>query len=228
MKRKRPSILLLLLAFIILIGIFLVIMISTNERLEKSEPAIYASLEDFKTKKLTQAYKTMLTKVDRKVQLEIDEQELNDLVAIIIQDYENSTIAISGYSSQIAADCISIRLDSKLLNLIPTQFVIKIKPSVEENKIRLLVTEFKVGKLPISPRFILKQLTAPSKGGYHIDAQQQSVVLENKYQEQIILNDITLEQGTAIMNIELSIQNVKDLMNLFEKLLPEGLKGLIE
>ncbi|HEY5584353.1 MAG TPA: hypothetical protein VIK78_07670 [Ruminiclostridium sp.] len=230
MRKRRSIILQLLLVGIILASMFLVIMISTNEKLEKQKPAIYTSLEDFKTKKVTEAYKNMLYNVDKKVQLEIDEQELNDLIAIAIQDYEKraNAVVINGYSSQIATDVMTIRLDSKLLNLVPTQYVLKIKPSIEDNKLRLFVSEFKVGKISINPQTILKQIKASDKGEYYVDLKQQSIVLENKYSQQIILNDITLKQGTVSMNIELSIKNVKDLINVLGKLLPEGLQGLVE
>jgi len=230
MKKKRLNIPLLLLACIILAGMFLVIMVSTNEKLEKQKPVIYISLEDFKTKKVTEAYKKMLSKVDNKVQLEIDEQELNDLIAIMIQDYEKkaNAVAIDGYSSKIATDGVTIKLDSKLFKLVPIQYVAKIKPSIEGNKLRLFVSEFKVGKISLNPKTALEQIQPSANGEYTVDLQQQSIVLENRYSEQIILNDITLEEGKVSMGIVLSVKNVNDLLNILAKLLPEGLQGLIK
>jgi len=226
MKKRGLNAFLSIFLLIILAGIFSVIMICTNEKLEKREPSIYKSLDDFKTTKVTEAYKTMISKADKKVQLVIDEQELNDLTAIVIQDYEKNAdaIDISGYSAQINTDSITIRLDSKLFELLSTQYVLKIKPSIVDKKLNMFVSEFKVGKFPLSPKTFLKQIQTSDKSNYYVDLEQQSIVIENKYPEQMIFNDIKLEQGKVSMEFALSIKNVKDLMKILGTLLPEGLK----
>jgi len=230
MKKKRSIIPLFLLACIIIAGVFMVLMISTNEKLEKQEPMIYKSLDDFKNKKLTDAYKNMILKVDKKVQLEVDEQELSDLIAILVKEYEkqDDSIPINGYSAQIDSDRITIRLDSKLLEQLPVQYVLELLPSIEDNRLVLFVSKFKVGKLSIDPKIVLKQIKASDKDNYSVDLQKQSIVLKNKYSEQIILKDIQLGQGKVSMGIELSINNVKDLINVLGKVLPEDLKVLVD
>lgn len=219
MKRRGFVVFLSLFILIILAGLFL---ISSNEKLEKPDPEIYKGLDDFKTKKTAQLYKSVLLSANKKASLEINEQELNDLIAIAIQNYEKSAdaIEISGYSTKINKENIVIKLDSKLINLIPTQYALEIKPSIVDNRINFVVTGFKVGKLPIGSRVILKQLQTSDKIDYYVDIQQQSIVIENRYPKQMIFNDIKLEQGKLSMEITMSVKNLKDVMEIIGTVLP--------
>ena len=137
-------------------------------------------------------------------------------------------IPINGYSVQINTDSITIKLDSKLFKRLPTQYVLEVIPAVKDNKLVLFVSKFKVGKLLIDPKTVLKQIKSSDKDNYSVDLQQQSIVIENKYPDQIILKDIQLGQSKVSMGIELAISNVKDLINVLGKVLPEDLKVLVD
>lgn len=228
MKKKRMVIPLVILAFLFLSGIFLVIMISTNGTLDKMEPTMYKSLDDFKTKKITEAVRNMVSNTDRKVQLEITEQELNELIALLVKDFEKNfdNIVINGYRAEIDAKSLILRLDSKLLEWLPTQFVVKIIPSIQNGAIYLKISEIKVGKLPVNPKIILKQIKASDKSNFSIDLDQQSIMLINKYAEQMMLKDVELEKGKAVLKVEIKIDSLNDLAGILNNVIPDGLKKL--
>lgn len=220
MKKRGLIVFLFIVAAIILAGLYLV---SSNEKLVKQDSTKYKSIDDFKTKKITEVHKSMLSKADKKAQLVIDEQELSDLAAVVIKDYEKSAdaVEISGYSAQIDSDGITIKLDSKILDLLPTQYVFKIKPSIVDNRINLVVSEFKVGKLPISPKLLLKQIQTSDKSNYYVDLQLKSIVLENKYPKQMIFNDIKFEKDKMSIELTLSVKSLKDLKNILGTVFPD-------
>ncbi len=228
----KKAILGLLVALVILISVFLVVIVllSTNERLDRQEPVNYKSIDEFKETKLEEAFERVIDRADRKVIVEFTEEELRELLALIIADYEKSSeaIGIRGYDLEVAGERIKVSIDSYLYKLLPVQYVVEIAPSIENNRISLFVEGLKVGKLNAPKSMLLKRIKAREKGDFFVDLQKQSITLINKYPEQITFKSVEVDEKTVKLDIALSINTLKDLINVLGTIMSDDLEALIE
>ena len=230
MTRKVKLTVLITVALVFIAGLIFIILVGTNAKLDKQELVTYKDLRDFKSKKLDNAFKKIIDETDREVEINFDEKELNELVALVFREYEqkHSALKISGYQCRIDKDRIEVSFDSYLFKLLPVQYIFEIIPSIENNQLSFFVANAKIGKLSITAENVLKKLKTTEKNEYYVDLQKRSIVLNNKYPYQIIFKRVEVKEGKVGVQIALSINSVKDLVNVLGLVLPEDLEALIE
>lgn len=229
MRGKGALLTIVLLALFIAGGSIFITLLGGNERLEKQEPQTYKTLEEMKNIKMDKAFRRIVDKKGREIEIEIDESELNELTALLVKEYEKTEnpLKIRGYKAEIVGDKIRISVDSYLYKLIPAQYLLRIVPSIENNKVSLFVESVKIGRFDISSEALLKNLKKVEKGSYFIDLEKRSIVLNNKYPDQIILKNVEVYEGRLSIKVALSINTLKDLVNVLGEIIPEELEALV-
>jgi hypothetical protein len=229
MRGKGVLLTVVLLALMIAGVSIFIALLSGNEKLEKQEPQTYKTLEEMKNIEMDKAFRRVVDKKDREIEIEIDESGLNELTALLVMEYEKTEnpMKIRGYKAELVGDKIRISIDSYLYKLIPAQYVLSIVPSIENNRVSLFVESVKIGRLDISSETVLKNLKKVEKSSYFIDLEKRSIVLNNKYPDQIILKNVEVNEERLSIKAALSINTLKDLINVLGVIIPEELETLV-
>ncbi|WP_372998038.1 hypothetical protein [Lutispora sp.] len=229
MRGKGVLLTISLLALLLAGVLIFIALLGGDDKLEKQEPQTYKTLEEMKSIKIDKAFKRVVDKKDREVEIEIDESDLDELTALLVKEYEKNEnpLKIRGYKAEIVGDKIRISIDSYLYKLIPAQYILRIAPSIENNRVSLFVESIKIGRFDISPEAVLKNLKEVEKGLYFIDLEKRSIVLNNKYPDQIILKSVEVDEKRISIKAALSINTLKDLVNVLGVIIPEELEALV-
>ncbi len=230
MRRKRRPVLSFIILILLAAVITLVYLVSSNPRLEPTRAvAGYDSLEAFKTAKLGEAVKSAITGLNSNVDITVDQDELSGLTDLLVKELESSSgkMKFDGHSGRFVDGRIEIKLDSTLLKVLPVQYSFRLLPSVEDNKIKIHIESVKIGKLGIPAKTVLKLLDLSGNSSYYVNAESQNVYISNNNSEQFTFKDLQIKDEKLQLSVELSINNIKDLVKSLDLVLPEQFKQFL-
>ncbi|MGI6537930.1 MAG: hypothetical protein ACOX22_06275 [Caldicoprobacterales bacterium] len=226
--RKYTRFALVIAALLFLTGVFFIILIAANESLPLEERADDISIEDIKNKIVYEAFRQVISSMKPEVAIVLSREEISQLVSYSLEEYmeDNPEIIIYAYKGEITGNSLVIRIDSKLFQVLPVQYVLEFMPVINNNCLGATLISANIGKLPISKDLVMKKMRINNKN-ILIDKETYSISFVNTLPEHIIFTGFELKDEAAYIQAYLSIKDINDLIKLVQTVLPEDIKELL-
>jgi hypothetical protein len=220
-----------LLVLIIVSIIILLFVLTTEDKLSIIEPLEYSSMEDYKKQKLQGAFDDVVNNIQNTLVFTMDEYELNEILALEYKEFKDKgeeMALIKGFKGEIIGNRIKITFNSNVMKIIPTQYIVELIPSIENNKLVFFVSSITMGKLKIPKSIFLKRIKTTENEEFYIDIEKSIIVINNKLPDQFALKSIEIKNNKIELQVGVFIQSIKDLLKVIGTVLPDDLSKFLE
>lgn len=153
----------------------------------------------------------------------IKEDQLDN---VLYKAMKNS-IQVNGIESNINKDKVIIYINSHLLKVLSTQYMVQFTPELKDNNIVLNLDKAKVGRIPIPKKYIIDQLKKRSSDYLSIN-DDNSIKINSNALEPFKITGLDMKQEELILNLNYPIRSISDITNLFSHKIPKAVTDYIK
>lgn len=150
-----------------------------------------------------------------------------DLDNILYESMKNN-MAVDGIETDIDIDSIKVYINSRLLQVIPTQYSLEFTPSIKDNTLVLNLKNAKIGRVSIPKSFVLNRLKENSSSYISINNTDNYISINKNAVDPFKINSFNIEDGKLRLNLNYSIKSIEDITNLFSHKMPEDITNYVK
>lgn len=181
--------------------------------------------------KLKSPQSIQISRIDRDlvIQFSFSEQEVNEMMAIAIRQQKNvqkNGSLISNFRIMFTESHAIIFIEQNLWGFLPLPFQLNFVPSVEDNRILLLLQSAQLGKIPLPKQVVLENIRKKADHIATIDPITSIVEIPTTLPAPFKFQSVELKNKTVLVKCIASVNSLQDVLQLIKTMLPQILNKL--
>lgn len=208
MKKSTKILLSIIIILIIIMGIGYYLL-TPKEKVSKNSNNKIINIEELLQHSSVDKFELVKDPLRLKGRISISADEFQNIIYTIMDNYNARDLKYTNVD--INDNKIKIISPYKALGFIDSQLEVNLIPSVVENKLNILLTDAKLGKINISDK-ILKERLNELKKQIPFTIENNRIIVDESHTYPISFNNIEITKKNIIIDLEVKADNLIDFI----------------
>ena len=212
MKKSIKIILSIIIILAIAIWLLYYLLIPNERTSQNSDNKIITTEELFQNSSINE-FELVKNPLKLKGKISVSDNEFQNIIYTAMN--KNNVEELKDANVNIHNNKIRITYPYKILGFIDSQLEVNLVPRVSENKLNILVTEAKLGKINISDK-ILKEGLKSYKDKIPFEVDNNTIIIDKSYTYPTTINNIKINEKDIVIDLEIQADNIIDFISKYK------------